>query len=262
MEHYSVESNLIDAKKGKSMGTTQFLSEEYPSAGSFKQLLAQFPEDVLAKRYLLTGVPHIFKDHPLQYISFCETVSRNLDLGSHDVAVIGSTRIGYSLAPDKFGTPVKPGSDVDTVIVSEHLFKQGAFEVLRWLANCGPDVPYGDEAKDAEENIELDTDEWGRLKSAARNICNGYIAPNLLPDDSDYKQRIFGATNEVATQLLAMKPPGPVWKVRCRIFRSWKEAESHYASSLRHLKRDLGVGGGHNHILDEVPEVESGASKK
>lgn len=52
------------------MSSEQFLGDEYPSSAEFRELLRQFPEDVLAKRYLLTGVPFIFKEHPLQYGPF------------------------------------------------------------------------------------------------------------------------------------------------------------------------------------------------
>jgi hypothetical protein len=216
------------------MNGQQYLLDEYPNSDDFRRLLTQFPEDVLAKRYLLTGVPYIFKEHPLQYISFCETVARNLDIGSHDVAVVGSTRIGYSLSPDTFGTPVRPGSDVDTVVVSENLFKGGMEQVLDWLADI--------EWREEKELVFIDVKTLDNLQSCARNFRNGFLAPNLLPDGNQFKQRVFSALNEVATQLLAMKPPGPVWKVRCRIFDTWKSAEGHYASSLRRLKRDLAKG--------------------
>lgn len=187
------------------------------------------------------SVLHFYWSGP--YISFCETVARNLDIGSHDVAVIGSARIGFSLAPDKYGEAVRPGSDVDTVVVSERIFNEGVMQIIRCVAESEcDDIERDDDSEEevsSDSTIELPRHEWQRLQTLARNVQWGFIAPNFLPDGDDFKQYIFSALNEVATQLLAMKPPGPVWKVRCRIFRTWKEAESHYASSLRRLRRDL-----------------------
>lgn len=188
------------------MAGIEHLSNEYPSPDEFKKLLEQFPEDVLAKRYLLTGIPHIFREHPLQYISFCETVARNLDIGSHDVSVIGSARIGFSLSPDKYGRELKGGSDVDTVVVSEKLFAEGVTHIVHAVARFGQDVEFEEDAvpQAEEEFVQLPAFEWRALKALAKNVEWGFISPNQLPDDDDFKQRIFSALNEVATQLLGM----------------------------------------------------------
>ena len=86
--------------RGRSAGPpdTTLLRIEWPTADQFRQLLDSFPAEVLARRYLIGGVPHLFKDDPVKYISLRETIARSLDIGHHDVAVVGSARIGLTLS--------------------------------------------------------------------------------------------------------------------------------------------------------------------
>src|SRR5437667_8315008 len=89
--------------RGKSAGPpdTTLLRIEWPTADQFRQLLDSFPAEVLARRYLIGGVPHLFKDDPVKYIALRETIARALDIGHHDVGIVGSARIGLTLSSQK-----------------------------------------------------------------------------------------------------------------------------------------------------------------
>jgi len=223
--------------------TTLDLDEDFPGPEKFRQLLRNFPPDVLAKRYILSGLPFIFKEAPLKYISFNEVLARNLDVGHHDVAIVGSARIGFSLSPRSYGEAFAMGSDVDVVVVSPALFAEFQRRVIELIADLEPRARDLDaeirKGKAANPTVALPLALWKDLKYATEQLRYGFIGPNLLPDTDPLKQRFFNAFNETSTHLLAMNPPGPVSKVRGRIFASWKDAEANYAGSLRTLARDL-----------------------
>ncbi len=222
------------------------LEEDFPSPDKFRELLRAFPHDVLAKRYIVSGMPFIFRDAPLNYISFNEVLANRLDVGHHDLAIVGSARIGFSLSQREYGRAFAMGSDVDVVVVSPSLFSEFQRRVVELIAEVHP---RGAEleavsrvSSGGERVVDLLLSDWKSLKMATEQLRYGYIGPNLLPDDDPLKQRVFSAFNETSTHLLAMKPPGPVSKVRGRIFATWKDAEANYTGSLRTLARDLARG--------------------
>src|SRR5687767_5146445 len=111
--------------RGRSAGPpdTTLLRIEWPTADQFRQLLDSFPVEVLARRYLIGGVPHLFKDDPVKYISLRETIARSLDIGHHDVGIVGSARIGLTLSSQKGWSHFAMGHDIDVAVVSADLFR-------------------------------------------------------------------------------------------------------------------------------------------
>jgi hypothetical protein len=212
---------------------TTLLRIEWPTAEQFRQLLDSFPAEVLARRYLLGGVPHLFKDDPVKYISLRETIARALDIGHHDVGIVGSARIGLTLSSQKGWSHFAMGHDIDIAIVSEALVNEGLDAFARRIA----DLPLG--GKDEE----ADTADLRDIQRTARNYVAGYLSPESFPEDDPFRAKLDGALNRVTTQLLAMTPVGPVSRVRGRVFRSWADVETCYTNVLRSLARRGARGG-------------------
>jgi hypothetical protein len=86
---------------------------------------------------------------------------------------------------------------------------------------------------------------WVKVKESLRNYTFNNFNPGLLPDDNALRQDIFDKIASTAGLFLALEPQVFVSRIRCRLFRSWKAAESYYANSLRQLKVALLDGGEH-----------------
>src|SRR5260370_32157120 len=87
---------------------------------------AEIVEDLL-----IAGVPSAFRDSPADYDTLRTTLGVALRLSSDAMTVIGSGRIGFSLAQEKFGAPFSPKSDLHVVVVSAELFDIAWFDLLR-----------------------------------------------------------------------------------------------------------------------------------
>src|SRR5690606_15110826 len=96
--------------------------------------------EVLAKVFLLEGTPYVFKDSPMKYVIFREQVADRFDVGSQDVCIVGSAKLGYSPSVHKFGTPFNDTSDVDVVVISEPLFYRGSRALFTVLNKLDPPV--------------------------------------------------------------------------------------------------------------------------
>src|SRR5712691_6726218 len=111
--------------------------KETPKPDDFRELVTRIDShEVLSKVFLLEGVPYVFQKSPMKYVIFREQVAERFGVGSQDVCIVGSAKLGYSPSPHKFGTPFEQTSDVDVVLISEPLFYRGSrmlFEVLNDL---------------------------------------------------------------------------------------------------------------------------------
>lgn len=94
-----------------------------PSPAEFKSLVSAVDsQNVLAKVFLLEGTPFVFESSPMKYVIFREQVADRFGVGSQDICIVGSAKLGFSPSPVKYGKPFKEESDVDVVVISEELF--------------------------------------------------------------------------------------------------------------------------------------------
>lgn len=96
-------------------------------SGAFECLPDPAPEDgdleKFVRLWLTEGVPFAFKDRPIVYEALREWVAALLDIFPKDVSMVGSARIGFSLAPQKQLREFTVGSsDLDLFVVSAPLF--------------------------------------------------------------------------------------------------------------------------------------------
>lgn len=219
---------------GRSPGPpdTTLLRVEWPSAEQFRQLLESFPAEVLARRYVIGGTPHLFKDDPIKYISLRETIANALGIGHHDVGIVGSARIGLTLSAHKGWSLFAMGHDIDVAIVSDRLVSEGLDAFARRVA----ELPLRT-GRAGDDEADVDAADLREIQRAARNYAAGYLTPETFPEDEPFRTKLGAALNPVTTQLLAMTPVGPVSRLRARVFRSWHDVETCYTNVLRSLAR-------------------------
>src|SRR6266700_8357545 len=110
-----------------------------PPADKFRELVTKIDShQVLSKVFLLEGVPYVFQKSPMKYVIFREQVADRFEIGSQDVCIVGSAKLGYSPSSYKFGTLFAETSDVDVVIISEPLFYRGSKQLFETLHQLGP----------------------------------------------------------------------------------------------------------------------------
>lgn len=216
-----------------------------PTAEEFKELVVRLDSHrILAKVFLLEGTPFVFEQSPMKYVIFREQVADQFGIGSQDVCIVGSAKLGFSPSPHKYGTPFKDTSDVDVVLISEPLFDRGSRDLFGVLNRLGPPVhelrpflpPHGAKEKTGPRPI-VGLDDWKDVKEAIRNFVFQNFNPGLLPPDHALRREIFENIGSTAGLFLALEPQVFVSKIRGRVFRTWKAAEDYYANTLREAKR-------------------------
>jgi hypothetical protein len=214
-----------------------------PTPEEFKELVVKIDSHgVLAKVFLLEGIPHVLKNSPMKYIIFREQVAERFGIGSQDVCIVGSAKLGFSPSAHQFGRPFSETSDVDVVIISEPLFYRGSRALFETLDQLPPALgkirPYlfGAELPTGTQEPCVPLHNWRKVKEAIRNFVYENLNPGNLPNDHPLRIEIFSKIAGTAGLFLALEPRVFVSKIRCRIFRNWKAAEDYYANTLREAK--------------------------
>jgi hypothetical protein len=205
------------------------------SADQLRDLLIAMDNfDVVAKVFLLEGVPFVFANSPMKYLIFREQVADRFEIGYQDVCIVGSAKLGFSPSPYKFGKRFAETSDVDVVVISSALFDRGTHELFRHLHNVGPALSY-----ENRNPVNVDARDWRLHKEAVRNFVYENFNPSHLPEGSPLRTHIFSSIASTSALFLALEPQVFVSRIRCRIFRHWRAAEAYYVNALRQLKRQL-----------------------
>ena len=177
-----------------------------------------------------------------------EQVADRFGVGSQDVCIVGSAKLGYSPSPHRYGMAFSEQSDVDVVVISQPLFYEGSRELFSHFNRLDPPVhkirPFSTQSsqRGAQPPV-VPLDNWKHVKEGIRNFTFENFNPGLLPDDNHLRRDIFEKIGSTAGLFLALEPQVFVSRIRARIFRTWKAAEDYYSNTLREAKNAFNHAG-------------------
>lgn len=214
-----------------------------PTSDQFKELIQRLDNHrILAKVFLLEGTPFVFSKSPMKYVIFREQVADQFKVGSQDVCIVGSAKLGFSPSPRKYGTPFADNSDVDVVVISDDIFDEGSRELFKELNDIRPhlhefrdSLQTGAPSQPDAANIPLK--DWRKVKETIRNFVYQNFNPGLLSANNPLRQSIFENISSTSGLFLALEPQIFVSKIRARFFRTWLAAEDYYSNTLREARR-------------------------
>jgi hypothetical protein len=145
-------------------------------------------------------------------------LASRLKVHPKEVTLIGSARIGYSLAPPpEFGRPFNARSDLDLSIVSGDLFQR----VISAFSNFSADYRSGAVIPKTPHQRNL----WDEnLKFGARNIPLGFFDPNKIPNFDRYPvaQQVSQSMWALVKKLEVTPSAPQVRRASTRVYRDWQ----------------------------------------
>ena len=189
----------------------------------------------LANLWLTEGIPHAFLSSPAVYQQLRAEFSRKLDVGIKDVSVVGSSRVGYSLADYKFGRKFGDTSDLDLCVINSTLFERIKSDTQRFVSDMENGLTTAPTARIREL--------WmGSCEQLPKNIQKGFIDINKIPAIKGKYDVICNIKNEIYLVSLRLKNTKdiPVFKsVSIRFYRDWQCMVDQVARSLFSLTKHL-----------------------
>lgn len=209
------------------------LRERYPPTTDFVQAantLDYKGRVALLCLVITEGVPAAFQNCPLLYESLRNFIAGRLDVHAKEVTLIGSARLGYSLAPSpKFGQTLSSSSDLDFSVISKGLFKQLSDVFGTWQADFDKGVRKPRNQTEGKFWI----DNLNRLPANIhRGFIDPYKIPNLYPLPSSISETLW-----LSGRKLAITPLAPQFKrLTLRVYSDWDDI---LRQQLLNLQRTL-----------------------
>lgn len=207
------------------------LSGAYPASEDVLQAVALGPRErsVVARLWVSEGIPFAFRECPALYEEARTWLAERLELDAKEVSMGGSGRLGYSLAPARWGNAYNPqSSDLDVFAVSEQLFDGFREDFKHW----GDDYDNGAVVPTNEEERKY----WpANQREVPGCIDRGFLDSWRVPNRTAYP--IFSKTNDCLAGLRAKLRktavgPKPQKKLTLRCYRDWLSYERQLSLNL------------------------------
>lgn len=120
--------------------------------------------DILTK-YIFCGNPYIFKEDVGLYSRLKTTIANQFNIEVTNVHMVGSAKLGFSIAKSKLWKLFDDNSDIDMVIISDMVFNNF------WENLSGLNVGFYDRSEREEKKFD----------SFLNYFFRGWIRPDFLP---------------------------------------------------------------------------------
>lgn len=173
----------------------------------------------LTRKYILHGIPYVFDDREDAYYDFRALIANHFNVNFHDVFIVGSAKLGFSLLK---GTAFSADSDIDVVIISNVLFETFYQKMCDYQYSI------------SKGQIAITEEERGNYSRFLKYIIRGWMRPDLLPlkiNDEDVKKNweFFFSTISNGKSCVGN------YMVTAALFKSFYYMERYYFESLKKL---------------------------
>lgn len=212
------------------------LAKPYPSADEWRRLVVEFSPQAIAHKLLLAHVPYVFRDEPLKFALFRKTIADAFGIDATSVFIVGSAMSGRSLKGKSIDKTYSAESDIDALIVSEHLFTSYVMKSLGWLEH----VTRSDAKAGPPTSPTLPPETTKHIHWLAESAGKGIWRPDSLPKDAPARNDFFDRFSEVSLKTLGLQlSDDTVAKVTGRVARSFEDAVGDLANNIRRLRAEF-----------------------
>lgn len=203
-------------------------------AFSYKALANDCREGII-RSFITEGIPYAFQGMPLLYEIARDFVAKRLGTEARQVTMVGSARLGYSLAPPpSFGHPFGPESDLDLTVFSKTLFDDLASDFASWEHDLA--VGHIKRTGAAREKF------WPEnLRVVPSNLKRGFIDPYKIPKEYGRTGSVWQTVWFLQEKLKATQGAPKVHHVSVRVYQDWRAFVKQLSLNLEHSLRSVEV---------------------
>lgn len=179
----------------------------------FQKDLATLNDDTVFQKYIAFGDSYILPTE--LYFELKHDVSMKFGVHSTQVILVGSAKLGFSIAPDKRYQHFRDESDLDVAVISQDLF-DGLWSIAFDYWNVAGD--------------------WYRGTHFRDYLFRGWVRPDYLPPDIQLANEWF----EYFRQLTASQKFGP-FKISAGVYKSWRFLERYQQIAIAQCRQSLRI---------------------
>ncbi len=151
-------------------------------------------------------------------MSLKEDISDEFNVNPHNVIMVGSAKLGFSISPQKLWQHFNENSDIDIVIISEDLFK--SFWKTLFLFN---------------NNISRSEDDDKQFNSFKDYFFKGWIRPDKFNFNFNGKQKWFEYFQKMAIKYKLER------KLRVALYINFEFFEKYHINNIENLKTGVSL---------------------
>ena len=179
----------------------------------FKGDLGALDDNVIVQRYITFGESYVLASS--QYFELKYEISKQFELHPSQVIMVGSGKLGFSIAPQKRYRHFGDQSDLDVAIVSGELFHMLWSHVFEYWNYKGY---------------------WKNEAKFKEYLFRGWLRPDLLPPSLQSWSDWF----EFFRKLTGSRRFGP-YKVSAGVYRSWWFLERYQQGAIAQCRQQIGI---------------------
>jgi len=185
----------------------------------FKQALGSksFTDRQIVQRYLIYGDPFVYAKKLETYYLLKEEIAKEFHTHPHNVIMVGSAKLGFSIAPNQLWKPFSDESDIDIVIVSEVTFREYWEQLFLFNINTARN-------QKEEENF----------KKFKDYFFKGWIRPDLFDFRFDKKNHWFDFFKS------ATRKYGDGRKITGALYHNFSFFEKYHMNNLNSIRNPGG----------------------
>ena len=187
---------------------------------AFKNDLSQIKPLHAVRKHIIGGNCAIISDN--SYFELRQEVSERFDVHTNEVLVVGSSKLGFSIAPRKRYRHFSETSDIDVVVVSDVLFDTAWKRVHQYW---------------------LDGGYWENAGEFKKYLFRGWIRPDKLPDEVTFD---FALEWWEFFNSLTSSGKYSAYKIAGALYKNWYFLESYQLKGVCECVNDLNPGGNPN----------------
>ncbi|SDP22971.1 hypothetical protein SAMN05428975_0789 [Mucilaginibacter sp. OK268] len=179
---------------------------------TFKQDLTALDSEKIVEKWITSGKCAMVSDN--EYEELKKQVSKHFNIDKSQVLIVGSARLGFSLAPKKLFRKFSNSSDIDVAIVSSVLFDSIWKNVYQL---------------DQEKII------WETSDTFKEYHFNGWIRPDLLPPSNQFN---FNQLWWEFFRRLTSSGKFGNYKITGALYKDWEFFKGYHLNNIKKLKLD------------------------
>ncbi len=225
--------------------TTQFrmataldkLYYPYPTSEALRMVLSngsRQDREAIVRLWLSEGLPFAFRNHPAIFERIRAWLGERIDVDPKEITIIGSARIGYSLAIKQFGRLFQDGSDMDFAIISATLLDKVSGDFLCFKKNY-----FSSKIKPKNKTEER---HWRENVSVCeKNLKRGFLDAWKIPNYPRYPtaQNVNDSMSRLTREINHLKELPKIRKSSARIYKNWDKFVDQCTLNLLHTTKKL-----------------------
>lgn len=177
-----------------------------------------YSNEELVERYIWFGTPAIFSDCEQKYYELKREISTQFPVKSkNNIIVVGSAKLGFSIAPRKRFRDIQDESDIDVAIIDEELFDSYWERLFEFNINVKS-------RSEKEEDL---------YQKFLQYFFKGWLRPDLFPFNFKGKGEWFDFFNGISYKKYDKR------KVAAAIYKNEYFFKKYHEKNIKDLREEL-----------------------